>query len=431
MSERRAERRLAAILAVDVAGYSRLMGRDEEGTLAALRAIRRELGDPKIKEHRGRIVKTTGDGLLVEFASVVDAVRCAVDVQREMAIRNANIPPERRIEFRMGINLGDIIVEDGDIFGDGVNLAARLEGLAEPGGICVSARVRSDATGKVDVVFDDLGDQQVKNIARPVHVFSIRLGSGAVSAPAPPPLALPGKPSIAVLPFQNMSGDAEQEYFADGMVEEIITALSRIRWLFVIARNSTFTYKGQAVDVKRVGRELGVRYVLEGSVRKGGNRVRITAQLIEAETGAHLWADRFDGSLADVFDLQDQVATGVAGVIEPTLQAAEIRRSSERPKSDLTAYDLYLRALSAITSGEKTGYIEALDLLGRARSSGTRIMARASPRQRCATPRFTSAAGPMTRTQAADKASSLPTRLFTMVATTLALSAELRMFLVT
>ena len=431
MSEERVERRLAAILAADVAGYSRLMGTDEAGTLSRLRAHRRELIDPNIAEHKGRIVKTTGDGMLVEFPSVVEAVSCAAEVQRGMAKRNADIPFEQRIEFRIGIHQGDIIVEDGDIFGDGVNLAARLEGLAEPGGICVSARVRSDATGKVDVAFDDLGDQQVKNIARPVHVFSIRLGSGAVSAPAPPPLALPGKPSIAVLPFQNMSGDAEQEYFADGMVEEIITALSRIRWLFVIARNSTFTYKGQAVDVKRVGRELGVRYVLEGSVRKGGNRVRITAQLIEAETGAHLWADRFDGSLADVFDLQDQVATGVAGVIEPTLQAAEIRRSSERPKSDLTAYDLYLRALSAITSGEKTGYIEALDLLGRARSSGTRIMARASPRQRCATPRFTSAAGPMTRTQAANKASSLPTRLFTMVATTLALSAELRMFLVT
>ena len=366
MSEERVERRLAAILAADVAGYSRLMGTDEAGTLSRLRAHRRELIDPNIAEHKGRIVKTTGDGMLVEFPSVVEAVSCAAEVQRGMAKRNADIPFEQRIEFRIGIHQGDIIVEDGDIFGDGVNLAARLEGLAEPGGICVSARVRSDATGKVDVVFDDLGDQQVKNIARPVHVFSIRLGSGAVSAPAPPPLALPGKPSIAVLPFQNMSGDAEQEYFADGMVEEIITALSRIRWLFVIARNSTFTYKGQAVDVKRVGRELGVRYVLEGSVRKGGNRVRITAQLIEAETGAHLWADRFDGSLADVFDLQDQVATGVAGVIEPTLQAAEIRRSSERPKSDLTAYDLYLRALSAITSGEKKGYIEALDLLGRA-----------------------------------------------------------------
>ena len=366
MSEERVERRLAAILAADVAGYSRLMGTDEAGTLSRLRAHRRELIDPNIAEHKGRIVKTTGDGMLVEFPSVVEAVSCAAEVQRGMAKRNADIPFEQRIEFRIGIHQGDIIVEDGDIFGDGVNLAARLEGLAEPGGICVSARVRSDATGKVDVAFDDLGDQQVKNIARPVHVFSIRLGSGAVSAPAPPPLALPGKPSIAVLPFQNMSGDAEQEYFADGMVEEIITALSRIRWLFVIARNSTFTYKGQAVDVKRVGRELGVRYVLEGSVRKGGNRVRITAQLIEAETGAHLWADRFDGSLADVFDLQDQVATGVAGVIEPTLQAAEIRRSSERPKSDLTAYDLYLRALSAITSGEKKGYIEALDLLGRA-----------------------------------------------------------------
>jgi len=433
----RVERKLAAILAADVAGYSRLMGADEEGTLARLKTLRRELADPKIKEHRGRIVKTTGDGLLIEFASVVDAVRCAVEVQREMAERNADVPSDRRIEFRMGINLGDIMKDGRDIYGDGVNVAARLEALAEPGGICVSRVVRDQVRDKLAFSFEDMGEQQVKNIARPVRVHRILLGEGTgpseatAGGAANPPLALPDKPSIAVLPFQNMSGDPEQEYFADGMVEEVITALSRIRWLFVIARNSSFTYKGQAIDVKQVGRELGVRYVLEGSVRKGGNRVRITAQLIEAETGAHLWADRFDGSLADVFDLQDQVATGVAGVIEPTLQAAEIRRSSERPKSDLTAYDLYLRALSAITSGEKTGYIEALDLLGRARSSGTRIMARASPRQRCATPRFTSAAGPMTRTQAANKASSLPTRLFTMVATTLALSAELRMFLVT
>jgi TolB-like protein/class 3 adenylate cyclase len=364
----RVERKLAA----DVAGYSRLMGADEEGTLARLKTLRRELADPKIKEHRGRIVKTTGDGLLIEFASVVDAVRCAVEVQREMAERNADVPSDRRIEFRMGINLGDIMKDGRDIYGDGVNVAARLEALAEPGGICVSRVVRDQVRDKLAFSFEDMGEQQVKNIARPVRVHRILLGEGTgpseatAGGAANPPLALPDKPSIAVLPFQNMSGDPEQEYFADGMVEEVITALSRIRWLFVIARNSSFTYKGQAIDVKQVGRELGVRYVLEGSVRKGGNRVRITAQLIEAETGAHLWADRFDGSLADVFDLQDQVATGVAGVIEPTLQAAEIRRSSERPKSDLTAYDLYLPALSAITSGEKTGYIEALDLLGRA-----------------------------------------------------------------
>src|SRR5499433_2750303 len=282
-------RRLAAILAADVAGYSRLMGEDEEGTLARLKAIRRELADPKIKEHRGRIVKTTGDGLLLEFASVVDAVRCAVEVQREMTERTAELPPDRRIELRMGINVGDIIKDGRDIYGDGVNVAARLEALAEPGGICVSRVVRDQVRDKLDFSFEDLGEQHVKNIARPVRVHRIVLGQGPASSepvtgtPTKPPLALPDKPSIAVLPFQNMSGDREQEYFADGMVEEIITALSRIRWLFVIARNSTFTYKGQAIDVKQVGRELGVHYVLEGSVRKAVNRVRITAQLVEAE----------------------------------------------------------------------------------------------------------------------------------------------------
>jgi len=315
----RVERRLAAILAADVAGYSRLIGADEGGTLERLRALRRELLDPKIAEHRGRLVKTTGDGLLVEFGSVVDALRCAVEVQREMAARNANMPPDNRIELRIGINMGDIVVEDGDIFGDGVNVAARLEGLAEPGGICVAARVQEDALGKLDLVFDDIGEQQLKNIARPVRVYRVITSARrAVSQPGSNP-PLPDKPSIAVMPFQNMSGDPEQEYFADGMVEEIITALSRIRWLFVIARNSSFTYQGHAFDVKQVGRELGVRYILEGSVRKGGSQVRITAQLIDAETGTHLWADRFDGSLEDVFDLQDKVASSVAEVIEPAL----------------------------------------------------------------------------------------------------------------
>src|SRR6516164_8969709 len=306
-----AHRRLVAILAADVAGYSRLMGADEEGTLAALKAIRRELSDPKVKEHRGRIVKTTGDGLLIEFASVVDAVRCAVEVQRAMAERNADVPPDRRIELRMGINLGDIIKDGRDIFGDGVNVAARLEGLAEPGGICVARVVRDQVRDKLDFSFEDMGEQQVKNIARPVRVHRVLLGERqsspqpGVAASAQPPLVLPDKPSIAVLPFQNMSGDPEQEYFADGMVEEIITALSRIRWLFVIARNSSFTYKGRTVEVKQVGRELGVRYVLEGSVRNAGGRVRITAQLIDALSDAHLWTDRFDGSLEDVFDLQE------------------------------------------------------------------------------------------------------------------------------
>jgi adenylate cyclase len=361
-------RRLTAILAADVAGYSRLMGADEEGTHERLKGHLGELINPKIAEHRGRIVKNTGDGFLAEFASVVDAVRCAVEVQRAMAERNAGTPPDKRIEFRIGINLGDVIAEEDDIFGDGVNIAVRLEALAEPGGICISRVVRDQVRDRLDYAFEDLGEQQVKNIARPVRVYRVR-DSGAANtslAPTPPELPLPDKPSIAVLPFQNMSGDPEQEYFADGMVEEIITALSRIRWLFVIARNSTFTYKGQAVDVKQVGRELGVRYALQGSVRKAAGRVRITAQLIDATNGAHLWADRFDGSLEAVFDLQDKVASSVAGVIEPALQAAEIRRSSERPTGDLRAYDLYLRAVPHIYAWESGSTLAAQDLLGQA-----------------------------------------------------------------
>jgi adenylate cyclase len=359
-------RRLAAILAADVAGYSRLMGADEEGTLKRLRDIRAEVIDPIIAAHHGRLVKTTGDGLLVEFASVVDALRCASEMQRDMAERNANVPPDTRIEYRIGIHQGDIVVEDGDIFGDGVNVAARLEGSAEPSGICVSARVQEDAAGKLDLAFEDIGEQLLKNIARPVRVYRIATKRGTNTETQPQPLPLPDKPSIAVLPFANMSGDPEQEYFADGMVEEIITALSRIRWLFVIARNSSFTYKGKAVDVKQVARELGVRYVLEGSVRKAGNRVRITAQLIEAETGGHLWADRFDGALEEVFELQDQVAASVTGVIEPALQASEIRRAARKPTSDLTAYDLCLRAQPLFWSLGKDGILQALALLEQA-----------------------------------------------------------------
>jgi TolB-like protein/class 3 adenylate cyclase len=364
-------RRLAAILAADVAGYSRLIGADEEGTLNRLRSIRADVIDPNIAEHRGRIVKTTGDGLLVEFSSVVDALRCATEWQHGMDERNAAAPGDDRIAFRIGVHQGDIVAEDDDIFGDGVNVAARLEGLAEPGGICVSARVQEDVAGRLDLIFDDIGEQNLKNIARSVRVYRVRLATAentpkVTPTESGPALTLPDKPSIAVLPFQNMSGDPEQEYFADGMVEEIITALSRIRWLFVIARNSSFTYKRQAVDVKQVGRELGVRYVLEGSVRKAGQRVRITAQLIDTVTDAHLWADRFDGALEDVFELQDNVALTVAGVIEPTLQAAEIRRSSERPTSDLTAYDLYLRALPHVTARERERLEHAFDLLGRA-----------------------------------------------------------------
>jgi adenylate cyclase len=344
-------RRLTTILAADVAGYSRLMGADEEGTHERLSAHLGELVNPKIAEHRGRIVKNTGDGFLAEFQSVVDAVRCAVEVQRGMAERNAGTPPERRIEFRVGINLGDVIAEGEDIFGDGVNIAARLEGLAEPGGVLVSNTVHDHVRDRLPVAFEDLGEHQVKNITRPVRVYRVR--DATPKAPASPALPLPDKPSIAVLPFANMSGDPEQEYFADGMVEEIITALSRIRWLLVIARNSTFTYKGQVVDVKQVGRELGVRYVLEGSVRKASGRVRITAQLIDATNGTHLWADRFDGLLEDVFDLQDKVASGVAGVIEPALQAAETARSASRPTHDLTAYDLYLRAYALVMSSSR------------------------------------------------------------------------------
>jgi TolB-like protein len=363
MSEGRVERRLAAILAVDVAGYSRLMGADEEGTLAALRAVRRELGDPKIAEHRGRIVKTTGDGLLVEFASVVDAVRCAVEVQREMVARNAAAPAQRHLEFRMGINVGDIIIEDGDIFGDGVNIAARLEALAEPGGICLSAAAHEQVRDRLDIAFDDLGEQQVKNITRPVRTYAVALGASSRAAlPAAASLPLPDKPSLAVLPFQNLTGDAEQEYFVDGMVEEITTAITRLPWLFVIARNSAFTYKGRAVAVKQVAQELGVRYVLEGSVRKAQNRVRITGQLIDTATGAHIWADRFDGALDDIFELQDQVAASVAGAIEPKLRQSEIERASRKPITNLTAYDLYLRALAQSYRFTEEGFAEAVVL---------------------------------------------------------------------
>jgi len=360
-----ATRRLAAILAADVARYSRLIGADESGTLQALKAIRAELIDPKIAAHNGRLVKTTGDGLLVEFGSVVSALNCATEVQAGMAERNATAPTDKRIEFRIGINVGDIVVEDGDIFGDGVNVAARLEGLAEPGCICVSARVQEDAVGKLDLAFADMGEQQLKNIARPVRAYRVATRPASAPQPETPALPLPDKPSIAVLPFANITGDPAQDYFADGMVDEIITALSRIRWLFVIAQNSSFSYKGQSPDVKQVGRELGVRYVLEGSVRKAGGRVRITAQLIDTTTGVHLWADRFDGSLEDVFELQDQVAISVAGVIEPTLQAAETARSANRPTTDLTAYDLYLRG-HALFWASARNVREALRLLEKA-----------------------------------------------------------------
>jgi TolB-like protein/class 3 adenylate cyclase/Tfp pilus assembly protein PilF len=354
-------RKIAAILVADIVGYSRLVGADEDGTLSRLRRLRSDLIDPAAAAHHGRIVKRMGDGTLIEFRSVVDAVRCAVEVQNVMVDRNSGLLPERRIEFRIGIHLGDVVEEsDGDLLGDGVNIAARLESIAKAGTICLSEDAYRQVRARLDLAVTDLGQTQLKNIAHPIRVYSLQVGAPALVKPATsnaPPLeqpsaglALPDRPSIAVLPFQNMSGDGEQEYFADGMVEDIITGLSRIRWLFVIARNSSFTYKGRAVDVRQVGRELGVRYVLEGGVRKAGNRVRITAQLIEAASGAHLWADRYDGALEDVFDLQDQITDRVVGIVEPSLQRSEIERARRKHPDNLDAYDLYLRALPHLAS---------------------------------------------------------------------------------
>jgi adenylate cyclase len=373
MDEARVERRLAAILAADVAGYSRLMGTDEEGTLRQLKAHRKELIDPKITEHRGHIVKTTGDGMLVEFVSVVDAVRCAVDIQRGMVERNAEVSADKRIEFRVGINVGDIISDDNDIYGDGVNVAARLEALAEPNGICVSRNVHDQVRDKLSFGFEDMGEQTIKNIARPIGVHRVSLAESAppatfkstsTSAKTEPTTA--NRPSIAVLPFANMSGDPEQEYFADGISEDIITGLSKLRWFFVIARNSSFTYKGKAVDVKRAARELGVRYVLEGSVRKGGNRVRITAQLIDAATGNHIWADRYDGELADVFALQDAITKKVIAAIEPKLLEAEAVRSQNRSAEDLDAWEMVIHANSLFWRMTEAEGAAAIDMLNRA-----------------------------------------------------------------
>jgi TolB-like protein/class 3 adenylate cyclase/Flp pilus assembly protein TadD len=354
LSDERVERRLAAVLAADIAEYSRLMGADEEGTLARLKAVRKGIVDPAIAAHRGHIVKTTGDGMLVEFASAVDAVRHAVEVQRCMAQQNVAVPQDQRIEFRIGIHVGDVIFDDNDIFGDGVNIAARLEGIADPGGVCISDDAYRQVRGKVEIACDDLGPQPLKNIAEPMRAWRVRLtgqtpsavrsGSAVSQSQA---LPLPDKPSIAVLPFQNMSGDPEQEYFADGMVEDITTGLSRSKSLFVIARTSSFTYKGKAVDIKQVGRELGVRYVLEGSVRKSGNRVRVTGQLVDAATGNHIWADRYESTLEDIFDLQDRVTMSVIGAIAPHLERAEIARAQRKPTESLQAYDYYLRALAS------------------------------------------------------------------------------------
>jgi len=371
LNSKHVERRLAAILAADVAGSCRLIGIDEEGTLAQLKALRKTLFDPKIAQHHGRIVKNTGDGALVEFASVVDAVRCADDVQRGVAEQNTDVPQDKRIEFRIGIHLGDIIIADDDIFGDGVNIAVRLEGIAEPGGICISDDAHRQVRGKVESTLEDMGAQTLKNIAEPMRAWRVRIGPSSSPATKTPteiaqPLALPDKPSIAVLPFQNMSRDPEQEYFADGIVEEIITALSRFKSLFVIARNSSFTFKGRAVDIKEVGRRLGVRYVLEGSVRKASGKVRITGQLIDAVTGAHLWADRFERDLTDVFALQDEVTIAVVSAIEPKMLQAEIAMATRRRPENLTAYDYFLRALPQYCLATREGLAEAIRLAHRA-----------------------------------------------------------------
>ena len=358
MSTNRVERRLAAILAADVVGYSRMVAADEAGALAALRAARAELLDPSIDEHGGRIVKTTGDGMLVEFPSAVEALRCAMAIQTGMAARAGEL------RLRIGVNVGDVVIEDGDILGDGVNIAARLEGVAEPGGVAISGAVREYIVGRIDGAFRDGGRRELKNIGRPIAIWHWS-PEGARSAPAAVP-ALPDKPSIAVLPFDNMSSDPDQEYFADGVVEAITAALSRIKAFFVIARNSAFTYKGRAVNVREIGRELGVAYVLEGSVQRAGNRVRITVQLIETEAGAHIWAEKYDGSLDDIFDLQDRITEQVAGALQPSIRLAEVERARRKRPQDLGAYDYAMRAIRHVWMLEKDEATRALELLDKA-----------------------------------------------------------------
>ena len=373
MAGERVERRLAAVLAADVAGYSRLMGRDEERTLANLKSFRKTLVDPAIAAHRGRIVKTTGDGMLVEFASAVDAARCAVEVQHGMAGQNADVPQDLRIEFRIGIHVGDIIIDDNDIFGDGVNIAARLEGIADPGGVCISDDAYRQIRGKIDIAFDDIGEQTLKNIAEPMRAWQIRLASEAAPAirSSPPPirvqdLALPDKPSIVVLPFDNMSAEAGQDYLADGIVEAITAALSCIRSFFVIARSSAFTYKGRATNARDIGKQLGVAYLLEGSVQKAGNRLRIIVQLIETEGGAHVWSSRFDGAIDDFFDLEDRITEQVAGALQPSIRIAEIERSRRKRPQDLGSYDYTMRAMPHVWALEKEESAKALELLEKA-----------------------------------------------------------------
>jgi adenylate cyclase len=356
-------RRLAAILAADIAGYSALMGADEARTVRDLKGHHTAVL-PMIAEFGGRIIDTAGDGILAEFASVVNAVTCAIQIQSTMAERNADIEPRRRIEFRIGINIGDVIYDEARIYGEGINVAARLESIADPGGICISGKVHEEILGRIDLSYEDMGDQHLKNIARPVRSFRLR----AAPKSASPVLVLPHKPSIAVLPFQNMSGKPEEEYFVDGIVEDIITGLSRIKWLFVIARNSTFTYKGRAVDVKQVGRDLGVRYVLEGSVRKAADRVRITGQLVDASNGAHVWAERYDRKSDDIFALQDEVTLAVVGAIEPSLRLAEAERVQRKRPESLDAYDLVLQAQADVYSRMPSQSAKALALLERALS---------------------------------------------------------------
>ena len=362
MTEQRVQRRLAAILAADVVGYSALMQRAEEATYAEFERLKREVIEPSLSRHDGRLIKTTGDGALAEFASPSAAVRCAVEIQEGIASGRSSLT------LRIGVNLGEVIVgADGDLFGDGINIAVRLEGVADPGGVLISEKVHSEVEGKLDVGFEDRGEQQLKNISKPVHAYAVRAGASSALterlSAAPP---LPDKPSIAVLPFENMSGDPEQEYFADGMVEEITTALSRFKWLFVIARNSSFTFKNKAVDIKEAGRKLGVRYVLEGSVRKASGKVRITGQLIDAVTGAHIWADRFERDLTDIFALQDDVTVAVVSAIEPKLLQTEIAEAARRRPENLTAYDLYLRAMQQWYPTTREGVAEAIRLARRA-----------------------------------------------------------------
>jgi adenylate cyclase len=362
-------RRLAAILAADVVGYSRLMEADETGTLAALKALRRELIDPRMATYRGRIIKLMGDGMLAEFPSVVDALACAIDVQEAVARRNVDVAHDRRIVFRVGINLGDVMVEGDDLYGDGVNVAARLEQLAEPGGIAISGTVREHVAGKLDARFADAGEQQVKNIARPVHVFRwspVAEAAAALAAVSGPEPTVQKRPSIAVLPFDNLSGDPGQAHLADGIAEDVISLLSRVRWLLVIARNSTFTYKGRAVDVQDVAEELGVRYVLEGSVRSAGKRIRVTAQLIDASSRTHLWAERYDRELEDLFALQDEITEAIVGALEPELGAAERERARHKPPHNLDAWSCYQRGLWQVYRYQPADVVEALRLFERA-----------------------------------------------------------------